>query len=127
TLLRIRPLTSLVTSFSSDPPFDSSVLSFCFLMIRRPPRSTLFPYTTLFRSHSKIRAPVVSTIAVDVVHHHPVGGISNQPVHEDGDLLAVFLVATHCIHRVACDERVPLPLVEPFVILVIHDGFIAFG
>src|SRR2546430_13724666 len=23
---------------------------FCFLMIRRPPRSTLFPYTTLFRS-----------------------------------------------------------------------------
>src|SRR5256885_6809497 len=28
------------------------VLSFFFLMIRRPPRSTLFPYTTLFRSHS---------------------------------------------------------------------------
>src|SRR5256885_13061805 len=27
-----------------------SVLSFFFLMIRRPPRSTLFPYTTLFRS-----------------------------------------------------------------------------
>src|SRR6266700_6824640 len=28
----------------------SSVLLFFFLMIRRPPRSTLFPYTTLFRS-----------------------------------------------------------------------------
>src|SRR2546430_12140298 len=27
--------------------------SFFFLMIRRPPRSTLFPYTTLFRSPSK--------------------------------------------------------------------------
>src|SRR5256885_16796596 len=27
-------------------------LVFFFLMIRRPPRSTLFPYTTLFRSHS---------------------------------------------------------------------------
>src|SRR5690349_23942706 len=26
------------------------VFSFFFLMIRRPPRSTLFPYTTLFRS-----------------------------------------------------------------------------
>src|SRR2546429_9498106 len=25
--------------------------AFFFLMIRRPPRSTLFPYTTLFRSH----------------------------------------------------------------------------
>src|SRR2546428_4743009 len=28
-----------------------SELLFFFLMIRRPPRSTLFPYTTLFRSH----------------------------------------------------------------------------
>src|ERR1017187_10739458 len=28
----------------------SRVSSFFFLMIRRPPRSTLFPYTTLFRS-----------------------------------------------------------------------------
>src|SRR5688572_31468289 len=26
---------------------------FFFLMIRRPPRSTLFPYTTLFRSHRR--------------------------------------------------------------------------
>src|SRR6266496_5921214 len=30
--------------------FLSFLLSFFFLMIRRPPRSTLFPYTTLFRS-----------------------------------------------------------------------------
>src|SRR2546428_10190388 len=29
-----------------------TLLSFFFLMIRRPPRSTLFPYTTLFRSWS---------------------------------------------------------------------------
>src|SRR3712207_9109366 len=28
--------------------------SFFFLMIRRPPRSTLFPYTTLFRSKKDI-------------------------------------------------------------------------
>src|SRR3972149_7956948 len=28
---------------------------FFFLMIRRPPRSTLFPYTTLFRSISNFR------------------------------------------------------------------------
>src|SRR3712207_9338594 len=26
------------------------IINFFFLMIRRPPRSTLFPYTTLFRS-----------------------------------------------------------------------------
>src|SRR3989442_3313694 len=39
----------------SPPPQYCAVLflifqSFFFLMIRRPPRSTLFPYTTLFRS-----------------------------------------------------------------------------
>src|SRR3712207_6969272 len=33
------------------------VMSFFFLMIRRPPRSTLFPYTTLFRSDSD-RGPI---------------------------------------------------------------------
>src|SRR5260221_14688538 len=31
-------------------PFPFRRSSFFFLMIRRPPRSTLFPYTTLFRS-----------------------------------------------------------------------------
>src|SRR5258708_8977422 len=30
---------------------------FFFLMIRRPPRSTLFPYTTLFRSIRRFLAP----------------------------------------------------------------------
>src|SRR2546427_4829417 len=30
---------------------------FFFLMIRRPPRSTLFPYTTLFRSPNHRRRP----------------------------------------------------------------------
>src|SRR5687768_18329626 len=39
-------LSSLI--FVPRPSF--SILSFFFLMIRRPPRSTLFPYTTLFRS-----------------------------------------------------------------------------
>src|SRR5258708_39793284 len=31
-------------------PFMRHLIMFFFLMIRRPPRSTLFPYTTLFRS-----------------------------------------------------------------------------
>src|ERR1051326_2939619 len=33
-----------------------SACFFFFLMIRRPPRSTLFPYTTLFRAHSSGRS-----------------------------------------------------------------------
>src|SRR5258706_10162551 len=32
---------------------DRPLLFFFFLMIRRPPRSTLFPYTTLFRSRPR--------------------------------------------------------------------------
>src|SRR5438067_13633678 len=35
-------------------------------MIRRPPRSTLFPYTTLFRSLGRLRAPKVFVNVTDV-------------------------------------------------------------
>src|SRR6478735_11949985 len=37
--------------YSLDAVHSQQSLFFFFLMIRRPPRSTLFPYTTLFRSH----------------------------------------------------------------------------
>src|SRR5262245_66192782 len=36
--------------FDSYTYFTPFLFVFFFLMIRRPPRSTLFPYTTLFRS-----------------------------------------------------------------------------
>src|SRR5438874_4209322 len=43
----------------SDIPNWNCPLRFFFLMIRRPPRSTLFPYTTLFRSRDAgIRRPL---------------------------------------------------------------------
>src|SRR5437868_10236764 len=34
-------------------------------MLRRPPRSTLFPYTTLFRSHAETRAAARHEVADD--------------------------------------------------------------
>src|SRR5258708_17184722 len=40
------------------------VVFFFFLMIRRPPRSTLFPYTTLFRSRLR---PAVDEAGVDAL------------------------------------------------------------
>src|SRR2546426_11470144 len=43
--MRIAILLVILLSFFSPLHF-----LFFFLMIRRPPRSTLFPYTTLFRS-----------------------------------------------------------------------------
>src|SRR6266403_3175235 len=39
--------------YSLRHPSVSFLFLFFFLMIRRPPRSTLFPYTTLFRSRPR--------------------------------------------------------------------------
>src|ERR1039457_5310448 len=47
-------------------------LLFIFLMIRRPPRSTLFPYTTLFRSIKKIQRRLWDLLPVVRNHvYHP--------------------------------------------------------
>src|SRR2546425_8765285 len=45
------------------PSIPRVYLYFFFLMIRRPPRSTLFPYTTLFRSIRTIARTAVSRTA----------------------------------------------------------------
>src|SRR5687768_13610470 len=41
---------------------SSFFLYFFFLMLRRPPRSTLFPYTTLFRSEAGVDTKVIAHI-----------------------------------------------------------------
>src|SRR5215472_4395537 len=46
-------------------------------MIRRPPRSTLFPYTTLFRSRRRPDGPsVTKMIADEGVQHELVGSVA---------------------------------------------------
>src|SRR5256885_13133306 len=51
------------------------IFSFFFLMIRRPPRSTLFPYTTLFRSAENLSvdqsrfSPAPGKPAGPLLHH----------------------------------------------------------
>src|SRR3712207_9591403 len=45
------------------------VIYFFFLMIRRPPRSTLFPYTTLFRSRAEAWPAVVGPLRVRMALH----------------------------------------------------------
>src|SRR5256885_5275998 len=65
------------------------MLFFFFLMIRRPPRSTLFPYTTLFRSgggqpadlglfgatgHLRKRGTRHDRYGHPIQHHHQGGG-----------------------------------------------------
>src|SRR2546422_4463687 len=61
------------------------VLHFFFLMIRRPPRSTLFPYTTLFRSPRPVHGAPREPRVLDVLprhrrpHPHRRGGGSLLP------------------------------------------------
>src|SRR3712207_9247018 len=58
----------------------SLVVVFFFLMIRRPPRSTLFPYTTLFRSRA---APEGGRPHRPLLHggqpRHPRPGVRRAP------------------------------------------------
>src|SRR3989441_7173040 len=51
-------------------------------MIRRPPRSTLFPYTTLFRSLSLLERGVAVAVA-----HVRGGGELGKRWHDDGRML----------------------------------------
>src|SRR2546430_11939101 len=53
-------------------------LFFFFLMIRRPPRSTLFPYTTLFRS--------VEFVAIDVMDLFWWFKIASEDLRDDMDV-----------------------------------------
>src|SRR2546430_17344773 len=59
---------------------------FFFLMIRRPPRSTLFPYTTLFRSlpardRGRSRAPGLRTVDL---RHEAEDGAGRARARADG-------------------------------------------
>src|SRR5947208_9159382 len=51
-------------------------------MIRRPPRSTLFPYTTLFRSHA-VRVSLKSVSGVDTVNVSLEKGLASVKMKPD--------------------------------------------
>src|SRR2546422_4427974 len=53
------------------------LLCFFFLMIRRPPRSTLFPYTTLFRSQNVVESESGSRPEGSHGESYWAGGVSS--------------------------------------------------
>src|SRR3712207_7501462 len=56
---------------------------FFFLMIRRPPRSTLFPYTTLFRSKSLTRlCLILSLLLSPALSSAPFGPTHSSPAKD---------------------------------------------
>src|ERR1019366_10410097 len=80
----------------------SSPLCFClfffFLMIRRPPRSTLFPYTTLFRSTSHVTA-----------HSQPPPGerLSASPVARSEEHTSELQSLTNLVCRLLLEKKSP--------------------
>src|SRR2546429_4061323 len=62
---------------------DKAKLIFFFLMIRRPPRSTLFPYTTLFRS-PELRVFRPYSLVVDLAGLPPAVQVLNPLACESG-------------------------------------------
>src|SRR5256885_16004321 len=77
-------------------------------MIRRPPRSTLFPYTTLFRSHRQLVAgpeALLVHLAQQVAHVH--GHVAEVDLHRAGveALVADRAVVRHVLELLPVAQR----------------------
>src|SRR3712207_7803515 len=68
-------------------------------MIRRPPRSTLFPYTTLFRSRGDFGTTLhIAEMLVGDRHdliHKAVGWMLREVANRDGEAAEIFLRRHH--------------------------------
>src|SRR2546422_5960335 len=82
-------------------------------MIRRPPRSTLFPYTTLFRSHvgdpEAAVAPARPLEEVEAVGHHAkVGGhaaFNKHLAHRSEEHTSELQSRLHLVCRLLLEKK----------------------
>src|SRR2546430_16294451 len=81
---------------------------FFFLMIRRPPRSTLFPYTTLFRSRIEIVGSDLWSTLWDVLREYPAGALLGYESHA----VTVHQAGVFSRPEVPCRTRPVAELVE---------------
>src|SRR2546426_9228393 len=79
------------TPLHSSTRYRFADLIFFFLMIRRPPRSTLFPYTTLFRSSSLRGVPRLKP------RLGAAAEAASQPVDGQGDRKSTRLNSSHLV------------------------------
>src|SRR5258708_9284554 len=73
-------------------------LVFFFLMIRRPPRSTLFPYTTLFRSED-VLVSEIREVSEHLFLGHPGREIGEHVVHGNPHAADAWLTEEEVLDR----------------------------
>src|SRR3982751_7007346 len=102
--MRMPSLSLSVVSFS--------LLFFFFLMIRRPPRSTLFPYTTLFRS--PIEEPPITAPSGGGTRLSSMGDRKSTRLNSSHDQIsyAVFCLKKKNEHRPPPPPRPPAALAD---------------
>src|SRR5437899_4264570 len=86
----------------------SSYRSFFFLMIRRPPRSTLFPYTTLFRSARQHLLGQRGAVALDHAHDHIGMGVDEAGRSEEHTSELQSL--RHLVCRLLLEKKKSIPI-----------------
>src|SRR5215212_3587270 len=88
-----------------------------FLMIRRPPRSTLFPYTTLFRSRARWRAAPPAPARCGPARRSRPGTARPPAAPRAAAGASALGLRGDAVHRVAAFGAVPAgaELVDPVV------------
>src|SRR5437773_3546761 len=71
------------------------LMFFFFLMMRRTPRSTLFPYTTLFRSESFGKGRIEGVFAPETAAHASGTSAPPSPAHAPPDRKSTRLNSSH--------------------------------
>src|SRR5207245_10823510 len=87
-LLPIPLFLSYLSLHAVSPSLPSFYVCFFFFMIQPPPPSTLFPYTTLFRSQigrliTISTTPVIAGDSFEMVIRRPICGSAGMPRSEE--------------------------------------------
>src|SRR5258708_15342059 len=85
--------------------------TFFFLMIRRPPRSTLFPYTTLFRSLYACDRPSTGDLTLEALqgncatHGLQISGARRSEEHTSNSSHQIISYAVFCLKKKKISEE----------------------
>src|SRR2546427_9646405 len=97
----------MLTSLFAHPHLHVTDFFF-FLMIRRPPRSTLFPYTTLFRSgmsRAKIEAPPRMTFVFITEAPMSMSATASPPVSRSEEHTSELQSQSNLVCRLLLEKK----------------------